>query len=127
MFSADHGLTWERLEGPVSSGLNEVTGDPDQVWAVGDNGVILNFRFGAKRGELVPSGTTAKLSSIARLGRRSLMVVSDDGDILISQTNGTSWSPLPRVTTNPLKKVIVSDNTIWVFGASGTILAADLR
>jgi len=127
MFSGDHGLTWQRVESPVASNLNEVTGDANQVWAVGDNGVILRLRSDSKRWQLLPSGLTGSLSSVSRVGMRSLAVVSDRGDIMISQTDGESWILLDPVTINALEKVVATETRVWVFGTFGSILSAAFR
>jgi hypothetical protein len=95
---------------------------PDDVWAIGDRGVILHFD--GRVWQHVPSGTTSDLSGIAGRARGDAWIVGKDGAILRLQ--GATWAPeslksdggagaFPAGTS--LADVwVAADGTAWVAG-----------
>jgi hypothetical protein len=104
--------------------LNRLWGAaPDDVWAVGDEGVIVHFNGVAWR--RVPSPTTANLHSIAGRGPGDALAVGAKHTIL--RLRGTTWmreEPLPAGDASAMASAtdfydvwMAANGEAWVAGA----------
>jgi len=97
----------------------------NQVFAVGDRGVILRSRDAARTWEVLPSGTPKLLWSLAALNAEdTLIAVGANGTILRSRNAGETWETRPSDTDQDLYGIAVlrDRRTLIVVGANGTIL-----
>jgi hypothetical protein len=110
--------------GSCSFTLNSVAAtSPEDVWAVGDGGLILHWNGSAW--STVPSGTNATFTSVFAASPTSAWAAGVDpsfSSVILLAWNGMAWAPVmaPKapVTLNP---AIWSDpNSLWLY--SGTTL-----
>ena len=98
---------------------------PDDVWAVGDHGLVVHFDGRAWR--KVPSGTTADLVGMAGRERNEAWIVGKNGTLL--HLTGTTCSSENLRTdagdsavpgnADLLDIWVAADGTVWVAGGSG--------
>ncbi len=112
---------WIELNSGVSVDLHGVVAIPPttgkaQLWAVGDGGTIVRSTDGGDTWTQQDSGTTKNLYAIAYdISPGYLLAGGEDGTLLLTSSNGASWSALPVV-------VATGSND-----PAGTIRQVDLR
>jgi hypothetical protein len=119
------GKAWkEHPPSAISTNLRGVSGSAaNDVWAVGDAGVILHRAGGDW--QRVPSGTTLDLHAVWAESASRAWAVADQGTIL-RWSSGAGWEPVPPVTQDALYAIWgAGPSQIWAVGASGTILLYD--
>ena len=113
--SADNGQTWvQNSSKPTSKNIKAVYWTGSQFVAVGDSGTILSSSDG-NSWTSQSSGVTNNLNHIVS-NSTTLLATSDDGVIITSQDNGTTWSkPLPDgVFSGVIDDAIVDGNNILI-------------
>jgi len=97
-----NGRSWSIVSQPVAGAvLNGLAATgPDDVWAVGDGGVIEHFNGTSWIQLPNPAGGDESLSSVAALSPTDAWTMSSDGT-LTEQWKGTKWSAVPTATTLP--------------------------
>jgi len=114
--SAD-GLDWSAAEVPAGARLTDVEVSGDQVWAVGEAGVLLVSDDHGARWRAVPSPTTADLFAITTVDDGSTIVVGAGGVALSAEANSEDVSRLEPEGTRDLLGV---EGSLAV-GTDGTI------
>lgn len=85
----DGGETWEEVASGVTATLRGVWGTAmNNVWAVGDGGVIL--RWNGTTWNTVASGVTANLQAIHGNGAGNMLAVGENATVI--RWNGTVWA-----------------------------------
>ena len=121
-----NGQTWTAEPSPVTTSLLRVWGSgPNDVWAVGSNGVILHRTTG--NFVQVPSGTTEFLLDIDGSDATHVWVLGSERTIL--RWNGQSWNAtntgaLGGSDTGGALRVFPNDD-VFVFGLKGTVIRWD--
>jgi hypothetical protein len=112
---------WQKVQSDTTYHLRAVWHDrAGTVWAVGDNGTILQRRAGAPW-RSVPSGTTQSLRGIWGSGAADIWAVGGQGTIL--RWSGLAWTPVQTGSTAGLRGVWGSGPyQVWAVGEQGVIL-----
>ncbi|WP_309895134.1 hypothetical protein [Archangium sp.] len=97
------------------------TGSRD-VWAVGLNGSA--WRYDGTTWTQVSTGVTQTLRAIAGRSTDSVWAVGDNGTI--TYWNGSTWMPQVSGVSENLRAVWVTQTSVWVAGANGTVLRLPL-
>ncbi|MBN2105909.1 MAG: DUF1566 domain-containing protein [Deltaproteobacteria bacterium] len=110
--------TWKS---PVSSTLRGIWGiDADNLFAVGDGGIILRRQNGGNWAKMT-SPTTQNLRSVWGTDMNNVYAVGAAGTLL--KFNGTSWSTITVPTTQQLNKIWgASANEIYMVANGGIII-----
>lgn len=116
------GSAWATQSEGSDFWLNDVTAlDSNDVWAVGSDGTILNFRDGSWNEQLVP--TKEILCGAFALDSGHVWAVGNAGVALF---HDDSWSAQSHGVTFDINSVSSLDqNSVWAIGASGDILHND--
>ncbi|MBN1607411.1 MAG: hypothetical protein JW940_12305 [Polyangiaceae bacterium] len=114
---------WEDWESPTDKNLNALWGSAaDDIWAVGDEGVLLHFDGEWARVELAED--LPNLRAIHGRSATDVWAVGDGGAVL--RWNGSRWNRIESPTTQNLRSVrAVSKDEVWVGGPVGGILEWD--
>jgi hypothetical protein len=84
-------LTWTEIETNTTARLNAIWGgSANDIWAVGERGVMRRMRPGQTSWEIVPSVTDEELKALWGTSASDIWAVGDNGTIL--HFDGTSWS-----------------------------------
>ncbi len=119
------GTEWIRAQVPVSEEIWGIGGTaPDDLVAVGQNGVILESSDGGMSWAQVPSPTSNTLFAVAASPSGRMAAVGSGGTVLIR--DGDTWEQSAVPTTQALFEV-VSDgaNGFLVAGNSGQLFRGD--
>lgn len=85
-------LIWAKVDSQSNLTLESIWGSSkDDIWAVGGNGAIRNYKTGDVRFEKIESGTIANLHAVWGSGPNDIWAVGDTGTIL--HYDGTSFTP----------------------------------
>ncbi len=109
----------DQLPGARSGSLHGVwVLSADSVFAVGDDGVVLERLHGAWKALSAPGGT---LQAVRAFSRGHVYVVSSEG--LISHWNGSAWSVLhdAGVGHGYADLTATSDDDLWAVGSGGLV------
>jgi len=106
---------------PVSSILRGIWGiDSNNLFAVGDGGIILRRLNGANWAKMT-SPTTKNLRSVWGTAMNNVFAAGDSGTLL--KFNGTTWAKITVPTTAQLNKIWgASINEIYAVGNGGVII-----
>jgi photosystem II stability/assembly factor-like uncharacterized protein len=120
IFFLDHKTTWRRVDPIVSATLRGVSGiREDNIYAVGDDGVILNWN-GTTWGR-IESPTTSNLLA-THFGPTGIGWAVGDSGVILRYDKG-NWTPVPTPSNKSLRGVWAGPgDTAWAVGDSGTIL-----
>lgn len=89
---ADDPLVWTKVDSQSNLTLESIWGSSkDDIWAVGGNGAIRNYKTGDVRFAMIESGTIANLHAVWGSGPNDIWAVGDTGTIL--HYDGTSFTP----------------------------------
>lgn len=119
------GMTWTSVDSQSTVVLEGIWGSSkDDLWAVGDMGVIRHMVGGALRWAIVPSPTTEALHAVWGSAANDVWAVGDFGTIL--HFDGTTWKPstaaLPLGKKQHLYGVWGSSaNDVWIVGDGITL------
>jgi photosystem II stability/assembly factor-like uncharacterized protein len=104
-------------------GIAAVAGNPNDLLAVGNNGLVLASGVGGASWVARSSGTSLALYKVACRGPTCL-AVGAGGTAILSRDGGSSWSALATATSADLTAVAFSPSstTVWVGGSGGVIL-----
>ena len=120
--TTDGGQTWETVDSGVTTDLNGIWGTAsNNVWAVGDNGVIR--RWNGSVWSNVASGVTEDLQAIHGNGADNIVAVGLNATAV--RWNGTTWSAenLPNGVTDDLYGLWMAGSGVAVaVGERGRIL-----
>jgi photosystem II stability/assembly factor-like uncharacterized protein len=104
------------------------TSDGQHLWAVGDDGTILESEDEGASWAAGKSGTKSDLFSVFGTsdGKR-LWVVGKKGTILESEDSGTTWKGQKSGTRASVNAIFGTSGggRLWAVGGNGTILASD--
>lgn len=108
----------------LKTALNAITAvDANDVWVVGNLGLIEHTSNGGTSWATQTSGTTANLYGVSFVGLMNGWAVGAGGTILLTTNGGTTWTSVSSPTPNDLFSVfMVSSMVGWAVGAKGTIL-----
>jgi hypothetical protein len=113
---------WHRVSLDVIVTIEGIWGSaPDDVWAVGNSGVILHFD--GVDWTSVTSPTTAPLIGVWGRSANEVYAVGSGGVMI--RYDGSAWTTLPAVTANTLYDVWGTATEIWATGDAGTIVHHD--
>jgi hypothetical protein len=113
-------LAWQAVDSQSSLLLEAIWGSSaNDVWAVGDEGVIRHLTAGATRWEIVPSPTTNALHAIWGSAANDVWAVGDFGTIL--HWDGATWSASTAAVPVGTKRHLYgiwgsSANDVWIVG-----------
>ncbi|MCH8556649.1 MAG: T9SS type A sorting domain-containing protein [Balneolia bacterium] len=97
--------------------------DNDNVWAVGDNSLLLHSPDGGFSWSFQGTGLKTDFTDIHFVDSQNAWIVGDDGLILHSNNGGAQWSIQNSGTDRDLRGVFFLDeNTGWAVGRTSTIL-----
>jgi hypothetical protein len=119
------GMSWTSIDSQSSVTLQAIWGSSkDDIWAVGDTGVIRHMTAGALRWAIVPSPTTEALHSIWGTAANDIWAVGDFGTIL--HFDGTSWKPSAAALPLGKKQHLYgvwgsSTDDVWIVGDGITL------
>lgn len=121
------GARWERLSTGTAEDLFGLWGSgPDDLWAVGRNGVVLHGVDRGQRWMPSPSGVSQSLLAVSGTGPDDVWVVGRNGLVLTSGDQGQSWTPLSRAGVEDLHAVLLEGRRRpRAVGASGAIVWSD--
>jgi len=118
-FEQWNGSTWTAVANPAGGILNGLSATgPNDVWAVGNNGLIEHFNGTSWSQVSNPAGSGENLASVSALSPTDEWTVSIDGT-LTEQGNGASFTSVPTASPLPSSLRISS-----VSGISGGPLFA---
>lgn len=118
-------MTWTSVDSQSTAVLEGIWGSgKDDIWAVGDMGVIRHMTAGAQRWAIVSSPTTEALHAVWGSAANDVWAVGDYGTIL--HFDGTTWKPstaaLPLGKKQHLYGVWGSSaNDVWIVGDGITL------
>jgi hypothetical protein len=118
-------MTWTSVDSQSTVVLEGIWGSgSNDIWAVGDMGVIRHMTAGALRWAIVPSPTTEALHAVWGSAANDVWAVGDYGTIL--HFDGTAWKPstaaLPLGKKQHLYGVWGSSaNDVWIVGDGITL------
>jgi photosystem II stability/assembly factor-like uncharacterized protein len=105
-----------------------------EAWVAGSSGTILRTTDGGASWQMVPTGRTVALRSVAVAQAGGVYVAGDDGSILITADAGKRWRALARGTTSftavattaagDVALLTGADGSLWRYQADGDRLAA---
>lgn len=124
IFFLDHETTdLQRVDPVVSTTLRGVSGiREDDIYAVGDDGVILNWN--GTRWSRIDSPTTRDLLA-THFGPTGIGWSVGDGGVILMYEKG-NWIPVPNHSSHTLRAVWAGPgDTAWAVGDGGTILRWD--
>ncbi len=97
--------------------------DQDDVWAVGDNGLLIYSPDGGFSWSFQDLGLRTDFSAIQFIDDQNGWIVGDDGLILHTSNGGNQWSFQNSGTSRKLFNIYFLDKNIgWAVGRSSTIL-----
>ena len=110
---------WQKMSSPVSQSLNAIWGrSRTDIFAVGNNGMILHYNGTAWRNQVSPVQTD--LNAIWG-NETDIYIVGDNG--LILKREYQTWATMLSGTENDLLDIWgIADNDIFAVGKKGTIL-----
>ncbi len=119
------GVNWLRAEVPVGDEIWGIGGNaPDNLVAVGQNGVILQSVDGGHRWDQVPSPTTSTLFAVAANAAGRMVAVGSNSTVLLR--DGDTWEQSTVPTNQPLFEVrSEADGGFLIAGNSGLLLHGD--
>jgi photosystem II stability/assembly factor-like uncharacterized protein len=121
--STDGGLTW-RPEYRAPAGIRAVHAIGDQVWAVGDGGLIVRRDSGTWKSARGPVRRT--LNAVVFVSADSGWAAGTDGTVLRSTDGGLSWQVVPPVEGVDLYDLASApQGRVWAVGAGGMVLRSD--
>ena len=96
-----NGSTWSTVSLPVSGTLHGLSAvSANDVWAVGNGGVILNWN-GTQWSQVAnPAGQGAALESVDALSANDVWAINLNGAVT-EQWNGTQWTAVPPASALP--------------------------
>jgi photosystem II stability/assembly factor-like uncharacterized protein len=121
MYSSNYGTNWTQINSGTSVKLNCIVVGNQTAFAVGNSGVIVKSTWTS--GTFPPftqavSGTTSNLKSI--YCGPAYFICGDNGTVLKSSNQGTSWIQIPFPSTVNLNSIFVNtDSTVFVCGNNG--------
>ncbi|MDF2697491.1 MAG: Type fimbrial biosis protein PilY1, partial [Labilithrix sp.] len=111
--AGDGGLVFTDVECHSLARLHAIWGSSvDDVWAVGDQGVMRRIRAGQSEWEVVPPVTNENLHAIWGTSASDIWAAGENGTIL--HYDGTSWAP--DIAAFPVGKVKPTLTGIWGSG-----------
>ena len=116
---------WDIIDSGTPEDLYSVESQGNEIWAFGENGIMIMSFDGGLTWELGESLTSSDLT-ISSSGYGSFLTASSDGTILVKSTNDSTWSDITFDFGNELihgacltgvsEFVIVGGNgTIWTY------------
>jgi photosystem II stability/assembly factor-like uncharacterized protein len=122
--TSDGGVSWNLVQ--TEAARLDAVGFADAFngIAVGQGGMILRTIDGGATWTVAPSGSTAHLHALARVGATRLWVAGEGGSILRSEDGGTTWLPGVTSTAAALYAIAFLDDARegWAVGEGGTVL-----
>lgn len=128
IFTADHGLTWEKasLLGDSDTRFNAVSFAGDKaIVAVGTKGRIFRSNSGGRLWRQIESITTVNLNDVYFADQLNGWAVGDNGIIVRTRDGGKTWTDGVSRATNNLEKVTFAGTRGWAVGYGGTVLTYD--
>ncbi|MDF2697105.1 MAG: Type fimbrial biosis protein PilY1, partial [Labilithrix sp.] len=119
------GFEWTSVDSQSTLRLEAIWGSsPDDIWAVGDKGIIRRMKKGATRWEIIPSPTQEQLHGVWGSAADDVWAVGDRGTIL--HFDGTEWKPSLAAFTLGKKPDLrgvwgSSKDDVWIVGESGAL------
>lgn len=96
---------------------------PEEIWAVGENGLVLDTQNGGKTWAQKNLGVDVTLSRIRFFGDTG-WIVGFNGTLLRTRDRGTNWDAVRLDTNQPLLDIHFDGPTGWIVGGGGTILGS---
>lgn len=127
IYSLFNPVQWHSRPSGTDMPLNSIFGTPDgqHLWAVGNQGTIVQSDDGGATWRKRTSGTDDMLDSIfCTPNGQHLWTVSSDGGILQSDDSGATWKARTSGTRNILQSIFGTPDGrhLWAVGNSGTIV-----
>jgi photosystem II stability/assembly factor-like uncharacterized protein len=94
---------------------------PEEIWAVGESGLVLNTRDGGTTWAQKDLGVDVTLSRIRFFGDTG-WIIGFNGTLLRTRDRGTNWEAVRLNTNQPLLDIHFDGPTGWIVGGGGTIL-----
>jgi len=107
----------------VTGALYGIAGRGSEVWAAGEGGALIHVANDVAMAGV--SGTSATLRAAFADANRIVLV--GDGGLVLSSSDGTSFTPVPSGTTVDLFAVFGTADGLWAAGDGGTIVRIDTR
>jgi photosystem II stability/assembly factor-like uncharacterized protein len=121
--TSDGGGTWrQQYAGEREDRLYGIYSlSPEEIWAVGENGLVLNTQDGGKTWARKDLRVDVTLSRIRFFGDTG-WIVGFSGTLLRSRDRGTNWDAVRLNTSRPLLDIYFEGPIGWIVGGGGTIL-----
>ncbi len=119
--------TWFANTSPVTQTLRALTTSGDkQVWAAGDQGVLLHLDPASLTWQSDPSPTTHDLTSLSATASYDIWAAGKHGVVLHS--DGKTWKPVTTNLTADLYAIAaLGPKDVWAAGAGGLVAALHRR
>jgi hypothetical protein len=106
-----NGTQWSIVSLPVSAVLHGLSAvSANDVWAVGNQGLTLNWN-GTQWSQVAnPAGGTAGLAAVAALSANDVWAISKNG-AQTEQWNGTQWTAVPPASALPADFEVTGDES----------------
>jgi hypothetical protein len=96
-----NGSTWSTVSLPVTATLHGLSAvSADDVWAVGNGGLILNWNGTQWNQVANPAGQGASLDAVTALSANDAWAINLNGSVT-EQWNGTQWTAVPPASALP--------------------------
>lgn len=115
------GTSWQSLATSPESTVNDLAGTADDLWAVGNRGVLAHREGGAWTG--IPLNSAGDLSAVAVAADGTAWAVGDAG--LVVKVEGGVPTQLAAPVPLDLFGVAVTTTKVWACGRGGTLLEID--
>jgi hypothetical protein len=118
--TTDGGLTWS-LSYATGSRLNEVLWpEPENLWAVGDNGLVLHSSDSGQGWSVITPPTPIDLHCAASCSSDSLWVAGEGGTVLNTGDGGLTWQDHP-VGDTTINMIQAFPGVVYAYSAHGSV------
>ena len=116
---------WDLVESGTASDLFSVESEGGEIWAFGDDGVVLVSSDGGQSWTVSDVETSSDLS-MSDSGFGTILAASQDGSVIIKFDNGSKWTDISfdmgddiirgvSLTGNDSAVIVGSNGTIWKY------------
>ena len=118
---------WDIIDSGTPEDLYSVESQGSEIWAFGQNGIMIMSFDGGLTWELGESLTSSDLT-ISSSGYGSFLTASSDGTILVKSTNDSTWSDITFDFGNELihGACLTGVSEFVIVGGNGTIWTLSL-
>ncbi|MBN2681469.1 MAG: T9SS type A sorting domain-containing protein [Bacteroidales bacterium] len=126
--TSDQGVSWTQISTGISNDLTDVCfPTPTTGYASAKGGKAVKTTDGGNTWTEISVPVTTDLLSVSFVSEQEGYVCGSSGKILYTNNGGTSWEDVSwaSFTGNWFEAFALTENLIWMAGASGTIIRKD--